>query len=157
MTPSTTPEALDAIPKRAGSFYCPYIRFKEKPLNIEEWLIQGKLHNGAHMPLCAFTNNSRARSEEASRERGRQKGEKGKNKGKGRTAGGKGPPVWDGKGTSPRAAVAEIPTSGKGHNPYADSAAIAAVGERMTQEANVWAWNNWQDNTQPISNWWQNW
>ena len=170
LTPSTTLEELENIPKRQGSYYCPYLRFKQKPLDIEEWFVGENIHNGAHFPLCAFTNNSRARSEEASRARAQKKGDKGnkggKHKGKGRTAGDKGkgiikgdkaPPIWDGKGPSPRAAVAEISTSGKGQKPYSDSAAIAAVGERMTQEAIVWAWNNWQDNTQPISKWSRNW
>ena len=154
LTPSSTPEDLEQVTRREGSFYCPYLRLKQKPLNIEEWFVGDHIHNGAHFPLCVHTKNASARSEDRARERARQKGEKGKkggkHKGKGRTAGDKrtvikDPPVWDGKGTSSRAAVAEISTSGKGQKPYADSAAIAAVGERMTQEANVWSWNSWQD------------
>ena len=166
LTPSTTPEEFEKIPKRPGSYYCPYLRFKQKPLDIEEWFVGENIHNGAHFPLCAFTNGSRARSEEKSRERAQRwadKGNKGgkhqgkertaRDKGKGIIKGEKASPIWDGKGPSPRAAVAEISTSGKGQKPYSDSAAIAAVGERMTQEAIVWAWNNWQDNTQTNSTW----
>ena len=140
LTPSTTPEKLENIPKREGSTYCAYLRFKQKSLDINEWFVGDNLHNGAHFPLCAFTNNSRARSEEASRARAQKRGDKGKkgekHQGKGRTAGDKGksitkgalepqsrefPPVWDGKGISPRAAVAGISTSGKGKNPNATS------------------------------------
>ena len=151
LTHSTTPEELDQIPRRAGSFYCPYLRFKQKPLNIEEWFVGENIHNGAHFPLCSFTNGSRARSEEKSRERAQKladKGKKGgKHKGKERTARDKGkgitkgeerPPLREGKGPRGRAAVAEISTSGKGQKPnYSISAAIEAVGERMPPEATV--------------------
>ena len=97
----------------------------------------------------------------------RAKGNKGgKDAGKERTARDKGkgiihlekrPPLREGKGPRDRlrGAVSEISTSGKGQKPYySDSAAIAAVGERMPQEATVWSWNNWQDNTQTNSSWW---
>ena len=66
LTPSTLPEYLDQIPKRSGKFYCPYIRFRQKPLAVMEWLVDGRvLHNGAHFPLCVFTHNASARSKSA--------------------------------------------------------------------------------------------
>ena len=34
LTPSTPQEYLDQIPKRSGKFYCPYIRFRQKPLAV---------------------------------------------------------------------------------------------------------------------------
>ena len=38
-------------------------------MDKREWLVDGEIHNGAHFPLCAFTNNARARSAEASAKR----------------------------------------------------------------------------------------
>ena len=84
MTPSTTQAELDALPlvnHGAG-----YLRCKQKKMDKREWLIhfiddQGReeecMPNGAHMPLCIFTNSSRARSSEAEarrREQARLKG-----------------------------------------------------------------------------------
>jgi hypothetical protein len=31
-------------------------------MDRKEWLVAGKMHHGAHLCLCVFTNNSRARS-----------------------------------------------------------------------------------------------
>ena len=65
LTPSTPQEYLDQIPKRSGKFYCPYMRFRQKPLAVQEWLVDGKdLHNGAHFPECVFTHNASARSKD---------------------------------------------------------------------------------------------
>ena len=65
LTPSTPQEYLDQIPKRSGKFYCPYMRFRQKPLAVHEWLVDGKdLHNGAHFPECVFTHNASARSKD---------------------------------------------------------------------------------------------
>jgi len=69
LTPSTTVEQLAAIPKRDGTSYCPYLRLKQKMLDKDEWLVDGVVHNGAHFPLCMWTNGARARSEEASKRR----------------------------------------------------------------------------------------
>ena len=107
LTPTTTDGELAQIPKRTNSFYCPYLRFKEKRMDKEEWLVDGELHNGAHFPLCVFTNNSRSRSEAGSWYRAAKKGKQ--HKGKGKQDKGKGNSehntavaeqgtVWGGKG-----------------------------------------------------------
>jgi len=62
LTPSTSQEALDAIPRISKWFPCPYLRFKHKQMDADEWLVDGEMHNGSHFALCAFTKNSRARS-----------------------------------------------------------------------------------------------
>ncbi len=78
LTPSTTPEELRDLQSQKQGFYCPYLRLRQKRMDKEEWLvrdiskgsyIQCEIHNGAHFPLCVFTNNARARSEEKCRER----------------------------------------------------------------------------------------
>ena len=61
LTPSTSQRDLNAIPGRTPTL-CPYLRFKQKPMNIDEWLVDGNVQMGAHFPLCCFTNNCRARS-----------------------------------------------------------------------------------------------
>ena len=76
LTPSVTQRDLDAIKKRHWNSYCPYLRFKQKPMAKEEWLVAGKMHNGAHMCLCVFTNNSRARSAAKHEEREQKSAEK---------------------------------------------------------------------------------
>jgi len=85
LTPSTRQEELESIPTREGVNYCPYLRLKQKQMDKNEWLVDGGIHNGAHFPLCVFTNNSSARSEKRSRERSdawNRKGAKGKGKGR---------------------------------------------------------------------------
>ena len=87
LTPSTTEDQLQRIPRRDGVYYCPYLRLKQKALQQNEWLVNGGIHNGAHFPLCVFTNNSRARSEEGvqkRKEKHRSRGGSGKGKGRGR-------------------------------------------------------------------------
>ena len=87
LTPSTTEDQLQRIPRRDGVYYCPYLRLKQKALQQNEWLVNGTIHNGAHFPLCVFTNNSRARSEEGVKKRTekyRSRGGSGKGKGRGR-------------------------------------------------------------------------
>ena len=106
LTPSTTTEELENIPRREGKHYCPYLRLKQKPMNKNEWLVGGIMHNGAHFPLCVFTNNSSARSEEAVKMRNNRLWEK---KGKG-AKGRKG--SWE--SNRPDTAVAENAYSGKG-------------------------------------------
>ena len=69
LTLSITREELDSIPKREGSLYCPYLRLKQKTMDKDEWLVDGELHYGAHFPLCIFTKNSSARSEDSARRR----------------------------------------------------------------------------------------
>ena len=69
LTPSTPQADLDMIPKRAGYSYCPYLRFSQKPMDINEWLVEGGYDPGSHFPLCVFTNNARARSAQKQKER----------------------------------------------------------------------------------------
>ena len=78
LTPSTTQEDLWRIPKRADRCYCPYLRFSQKPMKFEEWLVPQKngapeVHHGAHFPICVFTKNARARSKAAQHERDRKR------------------------------------------------------------------------------------
>ena len=66
LTPETEQADLDEIPKRKGISYCPYLRFQQKHLDQTEWLVgvNRQLRAGAHFPLCVFTKNSSARSED---------------------------------------------------------------------------------------------
>jgi hypothetical protein len=86
LTPQVIQNYLDALPKRNNSLYCPYLRFKQKNMTKEEWLVNGEVHGGAHFPLCVWTNNARARSvegEEKREEKRRAKKAAGKGCGKG--------------------------------------------------------------------------
>ena len=79
LTPSNQQWELDAIKRRHWNSYCPYLRFKQKPLDRKEWLsglVNGKQENGAHSILCVYTNNSRARSAAKHEERERRNAEK---------------------------------------------------------------------------------
>ena len=38
-------------------------------MDMSEWLVDGKMHNGAHFPLCVFTKNASARSNDKAIER----------------------------------------------------------------------------------------
>ena len=60
--PSTQAADLEAIPKRENKKYCPYLRLAQKKMNMNDWLVDGKIHNGAHFPQCFFTKGSSARS-----------------------------------------------------------------------------------------------
>ena len=62
LTPSNQQWELDAIKRRHWNSYCPYLRFKQKQMSKQEWLVNGKMHNGSHMCLCTFTNSSKVRS-----------------------------------------------------------------------------------------------
>ena len=83
LTPSTSPDQLETLRKDRKTHYAPYLRIKERRMSIEEWLVDGNLHKGAHFPLCIFTNNARARSEEAAKRRYHNAKLKGKGKGEG--------------------------------------------------------------------------
>ena len=85
LTPSTEPEELARLPRGKNYWHCPYLRLKQKKMRQKEWLVDGELHNGAHFPLCVFTENSRARSEEGETKR-RQKAQ---NRSRGTRKGGK--------------------------------------------------------------------
>ena len=65
--PSTSQEYLDALPRR--SYYYQYLRFRQKPMDVNEWLVDGVVPNGSHFPLCVFTKNASARSKEAAERR----------------------------------------------------------------------------------------
>ena len=99
LTQTTTLAELQLLYDSKPNFYCPYLRVKQKPLDIKEWMPGGKYHNGAHFPLCIFTKNVGARSEEAAKQRAKKFRGKGKDKGK------------DKKGTT---AVAESNGKGQG-------------------------------------------
>ena len=89
LTLTTTTEELERIPRRKYVAYCPYLRLKQKELDCHEWLVDGNMHNGAHFPLCVFTNNSSARSETRAKERGQDRHERFQNscnKGSGKSA-----------------------------------------------------------------------
>ena len=77
LTLSSAKEDLMRIPKRDGVHYRAYLTLKQKDLLQEEWLVDNALHNGAHMPLCVWTQNSSARSEDAVQARSeRRRGKK---------------------------------------------------------------------------------
>jgi hypothetical protein len=87
LRPSTAAHVLADIPQQEGG-HCPYLRVRQKTLDVLEWLVNGQVHNGAHFPLCVWTNNSSARSAQASRarsERSRAKGWTGSDVGWGST------------------------------------------------------------------------
>jgi hypothetical protein len=69
LTPSTTQAELDAIQRPEGSRYCPRLKLKSRHLEVDEWLVNGQVHNGAHMPLAVWTDNESARSEAAAKAR----------------------------------------------------------------------------------------
>ena len=79
-TPSTLDETLEAVQAKKTGVHCPYLRLRQKPLDKNEWLVDGEIHNGAHFPLCVFTNNARARSAERAAERANRKGHGAKGK-----------------------------------------------------------------------------
>ena len=58
LTPSTTQEELDRIPKRDNTTYCPYLRLKQKSMDRSGWLVDDDVDKGAHFPLCVFTENA---------------------------------------------------------------------------------------------------
>ena len=65
LAPSTTAEELNEMWMNKIRVYCPHLRLKQKPMDKDEWLVAGHIHNGAHFPLCVFTKNASARSMEA--------------------------------------------------------------------------------------------
>ena len=66
---STDEEELSRMP-RGEKHFCPFLRLKQKNMEQKEWLVDGtEMHNGAHFPLCMFTQNARARSTEKAMER----------------------------------------------------------------------------------------
>ena len=69
LMPSTTQAELDAIQRTEGSRYCPHLKLKSRILEVDEWLVNGQVHNGAHMPLAMWTDNESARSEAAAKAR----------------------------------------------------------------------------------------
>jgi len=65
-------------PKRHPRDITHYLRLKQKKMDKEEWLVKVRrddgsvetaMHNGAHMPLCVFSKNTRARSMKAEERR----------------------------------------------------------------------------------------
>ena len=150
LTPTTTAIELAGIAKRKGSWYCAYLRFKEKRLNKEEWLVDGEMHNGAHFPLCVFTKNASSRSVAGAmaraqrRSRGRRKGETAVAARE--TVGGK----VGGQGTAAEEWHVTVPPGlGNGSWPTATTAHENSTGqsggERRSESASLW--NNWGSST----------
>jgi len=67
LTPSRTQEWLDAFYGRKWGGG--YLRLKQKAMDKKEWMGEAEMLNGAHFPLCVFTNNHSARSETMEMER----------------------------------------------------------------------------------------
>jgi hypothetical protein len=131
LRPSTTQAHLDLIPPRKGTNYCPYLRFRQKALDKEEWLVEKEMHSGAHFPLCVFTRNSSARSEA-----GRQKRAL-KVKGKGQGAAVVEDSKWKGKwGAAVGAAVAED-SKGKGKGGAAVAEDSKGKGQQQLWPSNA--------------------
>jgi hypothetical protein len=143
LAPSTAVAELQAIPKREGTLYCPYLRIKQKAMDRKEWLVNDVIRNGAHFPLCVFTNNSRARSADKARERaqkakGRINGGKGKTKG---TAG-----KSKSKGGTPAVAEDASTTKGQSANPqswnHSPVWSAASSSNAWGQRGNPQSWND---------------
>ncbi len=47
---------------------------QQKQMDKSEWHVNNEIHNGAHFPLCVFTNNARARSKEKALLRSQKRG-----------------------------------------------------------------------------------
>jgi hypothetical protein len=60
LRPSTTEKQLRSVTKETK--YCPYLRFTDKTMDMSVWLVENEVSEGAHFPLCVFTNNARSRS-----------------------------------------------------------------------------------------------
>ena len=65
LTSSTTAGELNEMCANKTNVHCPYLRLRLKPMDKNEWIVEGQIHNGAHFPLCVFTHNASARSKEA--------------------------------------------------------------------------------------------
>jgi hypothetical protein len=135
LRPSTTQAHLNLIPLRKGTNYCPYLRFRQKALDKEEWLVEKEMHSGAHFPLCVFTKKSSARSEAGRQKRALKGTGKGKggaavaedSKGKGKGGAAVGAAVAeDSKGKGKGGAAVAEDSKGKGQQkPWPSNAARA--------------------------------
>ena len=117
LQPSTAVAELAAVPR--PDLYCPYLRLRQKKMDRGAWLGRdGELHNGAHYPLCVFTNNARARSKEGEERRASARSSakasrdmKSKGKGKGKS---ESPQSWKGKGKGKGKGESKSPQSRSG-------------------------------------------
>ena len=158
LTPTCTKEDLAAIERNSEWHFCPYLRVRQTKMEKSAWLLpSGEIHNGAHFPLCIFTNNSRARSREKEIERGKRKGKgKGKDKGKGEGKGQE-PQSRKGKGKgNDTTAVAERPPA---HVPLPLPLLLDhdAPEQRWTTTGMVgdYYYNWWsRDDDTSTANWW---
>jgi hypothetical protein len=116
LTQTTSRDELDSIPKRKGSLYCPYLRLKQKPMDKDEFLVEGFIHPGAHFPLCVFTKNASARSEPKSKARAQKYRER-KGKGKGKRKGKDAAVAATGKGKSKDTEAAEATQGRQSYEP----------------------------------------
>jgi hypothetical protein len=60
LRPSTTEKQLRSVTKETR--YCPYLRIRQKQMDMSKWLVENEVSDGDHFPLCVFTNNARSRS-----------------------------------------------------------------------------------------------
>ena len=152
LMPSTAQEDLDRIPKRGGKAYCPYLRFQQKPMNLSEWLVpqeEGKpqVHNGAHYPLCTFTNNSRARSAQKQQERAARYADR-----QGTSQNPQRPPPRQRQGTSQnsrsrgdRSTTPRPPTDRPQHGAYVHQCIQGAyVSQQPSWEVDSWHRGSWR-------------
>lgn len=66
LTPTQESHQLEPSPMHIqGSWWRKWLSFKEKRLSRDIFIVEGKFHNGAHFPLCVFTDNGRRRSRDA--------------------------------------------------------------------------------------------
>ena len=149
LAPSTTKQDLDLLASQRprGNFYCPYLRLKQKPLDKGEWLVDAQVHNGAHFPLQAHTNNARARSAEKAIARAEKS--KGKAKGKGKEQ--------SGKGKHATAVAEESPNSSAVAEESPNSTAVAEESKKSAPIAPVASQPQPQSQTQfegYSSQWW---
>jgi hypothetical protein len=136
LTPSTTPAELAELPPRAGVWYCAYLRLKSKTMERNEWLVDGTMHNGAHFPLCVFTNNARARSQQAETRRAAKP-----NKGKGKNKS-KDTAVADPLKGKPGGKKGD--DGGKGNEPaHAASGFVCSWGAAWSDNQS-WDWGGWR-------------
>ena len=68
LTPTTPTEAWDARRGPNGEVY--WLRFRQKPTGKNNFLVNGQVHSGAHMPLLVFTNSPQSnRSQDVEQDR----------------------------------------------------------------------------------------
>ena len=124
-----------------------YLRLKQKAMRLSEWRVDGEMHNGAHMPICVFTDNQRARSEDG------QSGRADKRRLKSREGNRKDAAVAATKGSAVK----------KGCGKKGDAVAYANAPWRnggtghLHQQYSRSSWQNWQHWPPDQHDTWQQW